>query len=63
MPSAATRPLLLIIALACAAAVLVGPATASGQEGPPFLVGTGIASTSPEAPVCIGGYGSFCTRP
>jgi hypothetical protein len=48
------------------AATGAGPSATTGDTGASpasFLVGSGIAVTSPETPVCVGGYGAFCNRP
>ena len=54
----------LLTALSCFLVVLVVCAGAVPASAPPtFLVGTAAVDANPATPVCLGGYGSFCTRP
>ena len=53
-----------VVAVLLAAVGLPAPTAADAAPTPPvFRVGVGRASTAPDGQVCIGGYGTFCTRP
>jgi hypothetical protein len=39
------------------------PEHAGSPQAPRFEVGVATADADPESPLCLGGYGAFCTRP
>ena len=65
------KPLLMFLSIACLAALALParalPTSPKPAKPPkkqaPFLVGAATANADPLTPVCLGGYGSFCTRP
>lgn len=68
MPVALRRELVAAFLTFALIASLLGPVPAGASDrevpaGAPFLVGAATTNANPDAPVCLGGYGSFCTRP
>jgi hypothetical protein len=59
-----TLAALLGAALIClSSASLEAQAKKGKGKNPPFLVGASSANADPDSTLCLGGYGSFCTRP